>query len=99
MCYLCLHLFELHNEEAHGEQVRRASRTQAAFDEGKMNGSGSAPPGAARDTALIQKGLRGMPSEAQSLQSAAVKNVCILDRGDQREASLHPRRFGVIRDP
>src|SRR5580692_11171067 len=90
---------ELHDEEAHGEQIRCTSRTQAAFDEGKMNGGGSAPPVAARDTALIQKGLRGLPGEAQPLRSAAVKNVRVLHRGDQGEASLHPRRFGVIRDP
>src|ERR1700678_1588130 len=90
---------ELHDEEAHGEQVRCTSRTQAAFDEGMMNGGGSAPPVAARDTALIQKGLRGLPGVAQPLHSAAVKNVGVLDRGDQGETSLHPRRFGVIRDP
>src|ERR1700678_3821600 len=94
-----LALVELHDEQAHGEQVRCTSRTQAAFDEGKMNGCGSAPPVAARDAAPIQKGLRGLPGEAQPLHSTAVQNVRVLDRADQGEASLHPRRFGVIRDP
>jgi hypothetical protein len=65
--------------DRHGEQVRRAFRAQAAFDEGKTNGCGPASPVAARDTALIQKGLRGLPGEAQPLHSAAVKNVRVLD--------------------
>jgi hypothetical protein len=92
-------LIELHDEETHGEQVRRAARTQAAFDEGKMNGFGVVPPVSAGDTALIQKRLRSLPGETQPLHSAAVKNVRVLDRGDQGEAGMHPRRFGVIRGP
>src|SRR5580658_9021419 len=64
-----------------------------------MNGFGAAPPIAAGDTALVEKGLRGCLREAQSLRAAAVKKVRIFDRGDQGKAGLHSSRFSVIRDP
>jgi hypothetical protein len=57
----------LHYEEAHGEQARCTYRTQTTFDKSKMNGFSAAPPVSTRDTALVEKGLRGLLSEAQPL--------------------------------
>jgi hypothetical protein len=60
-----------------------------------MYGVGTLAPVPRAYSALIEKAARGALGEAEAGQTAPVQQVGVLNRSDQREASLHAGRFFV----
>jgi hypothetical protein len=60
-----------------------------------MYGVGTLAPVPRAYSALIEKTARGALAEAEAGQTTPVQQVGVLNRSDQREASLHPGRFFV----
>ena len=60
-----------------------------------MYGVGTLAPVARAYSALIEKAARGALGEAEAGQTTPVQQVGVLNRSDQREASLHAGRFFV----